>query len=207
MRKSKYGYILLALLVATGFAGTITPSTISGKERNYAVNLMKDTKAGVFKSVKGLSRAQLDFKAAPGKWSVRECSFHIALSEKNLWDALENSLKQPANAEKRCEIKLTDEQWVRMMEDRNCNIKTSRTLEAKSAHWKNLDEALGYFKNLRNEHIKYVKNTTEDLRNHVVEMPFGTLDCYQLCLVVAAYSRRHTQQLNEMKTESDFPKE
>src|SRR6267142_29864 len=104
MRKSKYGYLLLVLLVATGLAGTITSTSITNKERKYATGLMKDTKADLIKSVKGLSETQLNFKAAADKWSVKECVFHIALSEKNLWDMVEASLKQPANPEKRSEI-------------------------------------------------------------------------------------------------------
>jgi len=207
MRKSKYGYLLLALLVATGLAGTITSTSITNKERKYAAGLMKDTKADLMKSTKGLSETQLNFRAAPDKWSVKECVFHIALSEKNLWDLVETSLKQPANPEKRSEIKMTDEQLVKMMEDRSFKVKTSESFEPKNATWKNIDEALDYFKDLRGEHIKYIKNTTEDLRNHVVKMPFGSLDCYQVCLMMASHSNRHTQQLNEVKADVNFPKQ
>jgi len=207
MRKSKYGYLLLVLLVATGLAGTITSTSITNKERKYAASLMKDTKADLMKSTKGLSETQLNFRAAPDKWSVKECVFHIALSEKNLWDLVETSLKQPANPEKRSEIKMTDEQLVKMMEDRSFKVKTSESFEPKNATWKNIDEALDYFKDLRGEHIKYIKNTTEDLRNHVVKMPFGSLDCYQVCLMMASHSNRHTQQLNEVKADVNFPKQ
>jgi len=207
MRKSRYGYLLLALLVTTGLAGTITSTSINNKERKYAAGLMKDTKGDLIKSVKGLSETQLNFKAAPDKWSVKECIFHIALAEKNLWDMVENSMKQPANPEKRAEIKMTDEQLVKMMEDRSFKVKTSEPFEPKNATWKTLDEAVDYFKDLRAEHIKYIKNTTEDMRNHVVKMPFGSLDCYQICLMVASHSNRHTQQLNEVKTDANFPKQ
>jgi hypothetical protein len=206
MRRRKYGYILLALLVITGLAGTIT-SSISGKERKLVVNLMKETKGDVVKSVKGLSPAQLDFKASPEKWSVKECVYHIALAENNLWQMLETSLKQPANPEKRSEIKVTDDQLVKMMEDRSFKVKTSEAFEPKNAPWKNMDEALESFKTTRANHIKYLKNTTEDLRNHVLQMPFGSLDCYQLCLMIASHSNRHTQQLNEVKTDINFPKQ
>ena len=207
MRRSKYGYILLALLVITGLAGTITSTSISSKERKFVVNLMKETKGGVIKSVKGLSTAQLDFKAAPDKWSVKECVYHISLAENNLWQMLETGLKQPANPEKRSGIKMTDDQLVKMMEDRSFKVKTTEALEPKNATWKSLDEALESFKATRANHIKYLKNTTEDLRNHVLQMPFGSLDCYQLCLMIASHSNRHTQQLNEVKADINFPKQ
>jgi len=198
--------MLLALLVVTGFAGTITSTSISSKERKLVVNLMKDTKSDVIKSVKGLSPSQLEFKAAPDRWSIKECVYHIALAENNLWQMLETGLKQPANPEKRSEIKMTDEQLIKMLEDRSFKVKTSESFEPKNAVWKNLDEAIENFKGSRANHVKYLKNTTEDLRNHVIQMPFGSLDCYQLCLMIAAHSNRHTQQLNEVKTDVNFPK-
>jgi len=205
MRRSKYGYLLLALLVTTGLAGTITSTSISNKERKYAATLMKDTKSDLMKAVKGLSKEQLNFKSAPDHWSVKECVFHIAIAEKNLWNIVENSLKQPANPEKRAEIKLTDEALVSLIENRNYKLKSNESLELKNASWKNVDEALDDFKALRAEHIKYIKSTTEDLRNHVVDMKIGKLDCYQLCLMIGSYSNRHIQQLNEVKANSNFP--
>ena len=71
---------------------------------------------------------------------------------------------------------------------------------------KNLEEAIEDFKNNRTAHIKYIKATSEDLRNHFVQMSFGLLDCYQLCLMISSHTNRHTQQLNEVKTDPGFPK-
>ena len=207
MLKRTMGRSLLTLLVITGLAGTINDFSLSKKERKSAISLMKDTKTDVLKTVKGLSAAQLNFKAAPDKWSVKECVYHIAISEKNLWDLLESTMKAQANPEKRSEIKMTDEQLIKMMEDRSFKVKTQEAFEPKNTPYKSLDEALDAFKERRQEHIKYLKSSTEDLRNHVVQMPFGSLDCYQICLMIAAHSNRHTQQINEVKADPAFPKE
>ena len=205
MRRSKYGYLLLALLVITGFAGTITSTSITSKERKFAANHLKDTKTDLLKTVKGLSQAQLDFKASPDRWSIKECTYHIAIAEKNIWQMLEAALKEPVNPEKRSEIKLTDEEVIAMLEDRSKKIKTTESFEPKNTPYKTLDEALESFKSSRADHIKYIKNTTEDLRNHVAQMPFGWIDCYQLCLLMSAHSNRHTQQIEEVKADPGFP--
>ena len=205
MQKRKYGYILLTLLVISGLAGTPSDNTLSKKERKYVVDLMKDTRADVLKSIKDLSEAQLNFKSAKDQWSVKECVYHIAISEKNLWNMIETSMKTPANPEKRSEIKVTDEQLVKMLQDRSFKVKTVEQFEPKNTPYKSLDEALTDFKINRASHIKYVKSTTEDLRNHVVQMPFGWLDCYQVCLMISAHSNRHTQQINEVKKTAGFP--
>src|SRR5689334_20369531 len=109
MRRSKYGYLLPALLVITGLAGTINPTSISGKERKFAASNLKDTRNNVIASVQGLSKVQAEFKAPVCQCSIKECTERIAVSEKNLWDLLQESLKQPANPAKRSQIKWTDE--------------------------------------------------------------------------------------------------
>jgi len=200
------GRLLLTLLVISGLAGTLKSTSISKKERKYGTTLMKDTKSDILKSIKGLSDAQLDFRAAPDKWSVKECVYHIAGAEKLLWSLLEGTMKAPANPEKRTEIKVTDEQFVKMMEDRSMKAHAPEPIQPKNTGYKSLDEALDDFKKNRAEHIQYLKTTTEDLRNHVVQLPFGYIDCYQLCLMIAAHSNRHTQQLKEVIANAGFPK-
>jgi DinB superfamily len=200
------GRLLLTLLVISGLAGTLKNTSISKKERKYGTTLMKDTKSDFLKSVKGLTDAQLDFKAAPEKWSVKECAYHIAGAEKLLWSLLEGTMKAPANPEKRAEIKVTDEQFVKMIEDRSMKAQAPEPIQPKNTGYKSLEEALDDFKKNRMEHIQYLKTTTEDLRNHVAQLPFGYIDCYQLCLMIAAHSNRHTQQLREVMANPGFPK-
>ena len=206
MIKRTMGRFLLTILVITGLAGTINNTSISKSERKSALNLMKDTRNEVLRSVKGLTNAQLNFKAAPDRWSIKECMYHIAISEKNLWGLLEMTMKSPANPEKRTEIKVTDDAFIRMIEDRTNKVKTSEPFEPKNTPYKTLGEAVDAFKAMRADHIKYMKSTTEDLRNHVVQMPFGMIDCYQLSLMVAAHDNRHRQQIDEVKADPGFPK-
>lgn len=205
MQKRKYGYILLTLLVISGLAGTPSGNTLSKKERKFAVEQMKDSRADVVKSVKDLTEAQLNFRPGQDQWTIKECIYHIAISERNLGNLIEATMKSPANPEKRSEIKLTDEELVRRMQDRSFKVKTKEQFEPKNTPYKNLDEALTDFKINRISHIKYVKSTTEDLRNHVTQMSFGWIDCYQICLMISAHSNRHIQQINEVKNSADFP--
>ena len=206
MLKRTIGRSLLALLVITGLAGTINDSSLSKKERKYAISLMRETRDGAIKSTRGLSDAQLNYKATPEKWSVKECMYHIAGAEKLLWSLFENSMKGPANPEKRSEIKVTDDQLVKMIENRTVKAQAPEPIQPKNTGFNTLDDALEDFKKNRLDHIKYLKNSTEDLRNHVLQMPFGWIDCYQLSLMIAAHSNRHTQQINEVKANPGFPK-
>lgn len=178
---------------------------LSKKERKFAADYLKNTRADLQDAVKGLNAAQLTYKMSADKWSVQECVYHIAISEKNLWAMLESSMKGPATPEKKKDLTITDEQVITMIEDRTNKRKTSGPLEPENTAYKSFDEAMNDFKNARTAHIKYIKATSEDLRNHFVQMSFGLLDCYQLCLMISAHTSRHTQQLKEVKAAAGYP--
>lgn len=205
MLKRTTGRLLITLLVITGLAGTINNNSLNKDERKYAIGLMKETYKDALKAVKGLSEDQLNYRTSPERWSVKECFYHIAAAENGLWSMLEGAMKAPANPEKRAEIKVTDEQFVAMIKDRTQKAQAPEPFQPKNIKYKSLEEAIADFKASRTAHIKYMKTSTEDLRNHVVQMPFGWVDCYQVYLLLGAHSNRHTQQMNEVKASSGFP--
>jgi hypothetical protein len=205
MLKRTFGRSLLGLLVITGLAGTLKDNSISKKERKHALGMLKETKEDAIDACKGLSDAQLNFKANPEKWSVKECMYHIAGAEKTLWTFFENAMKAPANPEKRAEIKWSDEELVQKIQDRSKKATAPEMIQPKNTGFNSFDEALTSFKDSRANHIKYLRTSTEDLRNHVIQMPFGHIDGYQFLLFMAAHSNRHTQQMNEVKAATGFP--
>lgn len=179
---------------------------LTAQERDYAVQFLKETESGVFDAVKSLNGEQSTFKPAADKWSVEDCVKHIAAAEKVLWAMIEESLKHPANPEKREGIKFTDQQLIKAVEDRSQKSKTFEALEPANSHYKTMAEALASFKEEREKLITFVKSTREDLRNHVSVLPIGTYDAYQFILLISAHSNRHTQQIEEIKANIDFPK-
>jgi hypothetical protein len=180
--------------------------TLSKKERQNAIKLLKDTENDVLSKLKGLSEAQLKFKPAPDRWSVEECLKHIAVTEQALWQMTSGTLKQPANPDKRSEIKMTDEQLITMLEDRTQKKQTMDQFKPENTPYKSADDAVASFKGDREKLIGYVRSTQEDLRNHVATMPFGMIDCYQLILFIGAHSNRHAQQIAEVMADPGFPK-
>jgi uncharacterized damage-inducible protein DinB len=206
MHKRNTGYILLALLVATGLASQVYNPTITQKERSFLHSDLKSTKKHLLEAVNHLSEEQLNFHPAAGSWSVADCIRHIALAEENIWQIAEAGIKQPAAPEKRVNIKVTDEQLVTMVKDRSKKAQAPEVLQPASAKWKSTGDALGAFKGSRARLMKYVKTTTQDLRNHVIEDVTGTLDAYQMLLLISAHTDRHTQQIREIMSNPKFPK-
>jgi hypothetical protein len=194
----------VSALLLFGFANK--PASVSDQERKYASDLLLQTEAGVFNSISGLSDAQLNFKPAPDKWSVLDCVKHIAVTEGALWQMTNGAITAAANPDKRADVKATDEQVVQMIESREKKVKTAPPMEPQNTSYKSLDEALKSFVENRSKLINYVKTTDADLRNHVVTMPFASFDSYQMILFIGAHSNRHTQQIEEVKADPNFPK-
>jgi hypothetical protein len=206
MLKRTMGLSLLGLLVISGLAGTMTNNTLTKAERNKALVMMKDTRAELATILKGLNRNQLNYRAEKGKRNIRECVFHIAVSENKLWSLLEHAMKAPSSPARRAEVIMDDEELVAHVEDRSEDGKAYDPFLATQNTYKTYGKALAAFKNYRTDHIKYLRTSTEDLRNHVVRLSFGTIDCYQLCLVIASHTNRHYQEIKELMNNPGFPK-
>ena len=196
----------LSLALYQGNAQQKSTNMLTTSERETAIQLLKQTEAGVFDAAKGLSEAQLNYKASPDKWSVAECIKHIAAAEKELWAMAEPALTQTANPEKRADIKFNDDDLVKAVEDRTHKSKTFAALEPANSPYKTVPEALAAFKAGRERLIALVKNTKVDLRDHVLVLSVGTYDSYQFILLIGALSNRHTQQIDEVKASINFPK-
>lgn len=204
MLKRTTGRVLLALLVITGLAGTLKNSSLSQKERKQAVSLIRNSRNEVLKSVHGLSPAQTSFKPSKGL-SIGELIVNMTLLEKKCSDDIKAAMNQPANAENRLKITLTDDQLLNGLNAPPVLSKTPMSADTR-ALLKNPDEALKRFISIRDHDIRYIRTSTEDLRNHVVPASVGWIDCYQYYLFLADQTGYFVEKINEVKASRGFPK-
>lgn len=197
---------LITMIAILGLVAFQADPTISRKERKTAAGFLRESEKNVMKALGNLSEEQLKFKPGPDKWSVQDCMMHIAASEKMLWGMVEQSIKAAANPEKRSEVKWTDEQVMKNIEDRSTKVKTFPPLEPPNTGYRNIDEAVASFRENRGKLIDYVKSTQEDLRNHVSALPVGSFDAYQMILFIGAHSNRHVIQMREVMNDPAFPR-
>ena len=198
--------LFLILSVPLLFSFVITDIELTQKERDDAVSYFKETQKALADEIKGLSANQLKWKPADSVWSVTDCIEHIALSEKNLFDWAMGTLKAEANPSKRAELKRSDEEIKKMITDRSFRVKTREGF-IPTGQFGDAKQTMKVFDERREALIKYVKETKDDLRNHFAESPFGLVDTYQLLLFLSAHTKRHTLQIEELKTNSNFPKQ
>jgi DinB superfamily len=203
--------LIMAVLAIFGFTRSgksqfHSGNTLTQEERSFAVKYMEETRDGLIKDLEGLSQNQLQFRTAPDRWSIADCVEHIAISESFLFQAVQMSLKKEAEPGKRDSIKVSDEQLIKALTDRSHKAQAPEMLKP-TGRFKSTGDALAAFLEQRNKNIEYVKTTNDDLRNHFFSHPLlGTIDDYQLLLLITAHSRRHTLQLEEVKADAGFPK-
>lgn len=199
------GRYLLTLLVITGLAGTLKDNTLRSGERKYALNLMKDSYRETTSALADLSDKQLGFRTDKKAWSVRDCFYHLVATEQVLWSLFEKLMRSPANPEKRRLIRHSDRHWLALAEQDGNPLLGTAEPDPSITGYRNFRQAWNRFRKNRLHHIRYMRTSTEDLRNHVIELPSGWVDGYQLYLLIAAHSRFHSRQIMAIKSHPGFP--
>ena len=197
---------LIILTVISLFGFKPVDKTITKEERDFAIQYMEQTRDAILQDVKGLTPAQLNFKADSTRWSVAQCVEHIALAENGIMMGIQMGLQSPADPSKRDSVKLTDQQVMNFLTDRSRKFQAPEMLKP-DGKFGSYQAALDSFIERRNRNIQYVTTTQDDLRDHYFIIPgIAYLDDYQAVLFLTAHSKRHTLQLEEVKANPAFPK-
>jgi len=189
---------LSALLLTGLFAQT-------AEDRTKAVAYLQKTEAGVIDAAKGLSPAQLNFKAAPYRWSVAEVLEHIAAAEDMLMGMVHDQVMKAPAAPAAEDAKATDAFVLAALPDRSHKLQAPEPLKPTN-RFGSPEGSLKHFEASRGATIAFASDT-KDLREHAIDSPLGKkLDGYQWLLFIAAHSERHTKQILEVKADPNFPK-
>lgn len=198
--------ILFACSVLILCSFVTTKNNLHRDEKTFLISQFENTKANLLSNIQGLSDEQMHYKTAPDRWSVSECLEHIILTEKGLFGMEQEFIKQPANPEKREDIKVTDEDLLKGISDRSQKAKAPEMFTP-AGRFATTADAVNAFSLKRDSIIAYIKDTDDDLRNHVMtQTPGGAMDTYQFMLLISAHSARHTKQIEEVKADPGFPK-
>jgi hypothetical protein len=177
---------------------------MSDTDREHLLVHFQMTTQMVAEEVRGLSPAQLEWKASPDRWSIREVVSHLAVAEPDYWRELQKAVKAAPNMkDKKSANSDADIMWYGI--DRVVHTKTGGGHE-KVDTYKDLGEALGKFQALRATEIDYVKTTNDDLRAHSFGEYGEVIDSWQWALEISTHSERHLNQIREIKNDPNFPK-
>jgi hypothetical protein len=207
LRKNTHRGLPLLVLTLTVclFSAPLSAAPMTDRDREHLMVHFEMTTQMVGELVRGLSPAQLEYKASPDRWSIREVVSHLAVAEPDYWREIQKALKAaPDMATKKSSATDADIMWYGI--DRVVHTKTGGGHE-KVDTYKDMGEALGKFQALRATMIQYIKTTNDDMRAH----SFGeggpeVIDCWQWMLEISTHAERHIQQIREIKNEANFPK-
>jgi DinB superfamily/Polyketide cyclase / dehydrase and lipid transport len=180
-------------------------ATISENERIKMQEILKNSMFEFNEAVNRLSESQLNFRPAPGKWTIAECIEHITLAELDFPNILKKEIQKPVNADLRRKIKINDDEIQPKMTSKKWKAKTPERFKP-SNKFANAKEAITVFQNQRNKTIAFIDTTKYDLRNRYWKHPLtGKIDLYQTLLLMSAHLERHIAQIETVKKSWDFP--
>jgi hypothetical protein len=189
---------LLLVLVMSVFALPAF-AQLTQTERDFAISYLKATHNNIVETVKSLPEESFNYKPENGGWSVSNALEHILLTETAFFGMAQGTL---ANDETMSDQDLSgkDGVLIGMLANRGTKVKTAAPFEP-SGKWDSKEKMLAELEKSRNNLVEFLKTTKADLRGHVTTIPIGEVDVYQIMLIMAAHSQRHTFQMQEVLAE------
>jgi hypothetical protein len=190
----------IAVVIALD-AGLLVGAPMTQRDRENLVSHLQMTESWLVDEVSRLSPAQLNFRMAPGKWTVAEVVDHLVIADPTYWQLFQDGMKQPS---KHLEKQATDADVLWYGINRTQHQKTEATKDPKGRAI-DIRTALESFRKLHSMMLDYARSTKDDLRGHTVQ-EWG-VDAYQCLLEISTHTQRHILQIREIKADPGFPKQ
>ena len=194
--------LILSLLVALPL---LAGEPMTDAEKSALVANLEKSSANFQKSIEGVTEAQWNYKAAPDRWSLAECSEHIIAAESFIRGAIAGSLKEPAAAEALADAR-KDGMIEAVVLDRSKKFQAPEPLQPNAKKFATPAEAIAAFQAERAKTIE-LSQGSGDLRAHAAPHPVaGSLDAYSWFIFLSAHTGRHTLQIEEVKEDANYPR-
>ncbi|MBV6646544.1 MAG: DinB family protein, partial [Cyclobacteriaceae bacterium] len=185
-------------IMAVGAIGNLAAQKgkISQSERAFIQNYLKITQEELVETLAKVGDDIWNKRPADGGWTVAECMEHIITAEGAIFMQLTKSLEAEANNE--LSTKAQDGWLLAKIADRGVKVNTPLP---PAGNGKSKSEMLAEFESSRSNIAEFLEDKSLQLRNHFGRSPYGPADAYQLLIVIAGHSMRHTSQIVEILSE------
>jgi uncharacterized damage-inducible protein DinB len=178
---------------------------MSPAERELALRHLAESRDRLLRMAQGLTREQLHYCAAPGRWTVAECLEHIVMVEGRIFDRIQKALEDGPDPSKRSALEGQDDALVAGAANRVGRLQAPEVL-VPTGRWPD-EQLLQEFEAARERTRDFAASTQADLRRHFFKHPmFGDLDLYQWLLMISAHCDRHSAQSEEVMASPEFPR-
>ena len=194
-------YLIPALWLS--LAAAPAPVTeLTAMERQRLVAHLEMTAGWLTDEVSRLSRAQLEFRRAPGTWSVLEVLDHLVVTGDIYWEDLQRAVRAGPSTRTGVSGLSQDVDILWYGIDRT-NREQAIPPEMPKGQVRDLQAGLAEYRKHHARLLQYVRTTKDDLRNRFVERQ--RCDAYQWALLITTHEQRHILQIREIKADPKFP--
>jgi len=178
---------------------------MTSAERELLLKNLAESRERLLRMAKNLSREELHYRPAPGRWTVAECVEHIVTVEKRLLGAIQKTLETAPDSSKRSAMDGQDEALIAGLVARVTRFQAPEPV-VPTGRWPD-EQLLQEFEAARLQTRDFAAITTADLRRHFFKHPvIGELDLYQWLLLIAGHCDRHRVQSEEVMASPGFPR-
>ncbi|HEX6879338.1 MAG TPA: DinB family protein [Terriglobales bacterium] len=178
----------------------MSSTTTGTSEKEYLLSLLEKGKQQYLASLSDVDEHGAVVRVAEGKWTILEIAEHVAVAERQMVSLL-TKMGKPGEAPRE-----KDALMLAAQENREQKRQAPEPSHPKG-RFSSLNEAREAFLSYREATLAFVDSNSADLRAKVVEHPIaGTIDGYQLFLVIASHPARHAKQIEEIKTHPAYPR-
>ena len=174
------------------------------EDRKYLLNKLITTRDSLVTETENLSDTQWNFREAPGRWTIKEVTEHIAIWELLLMHEVSKGLgagPQPQWTSK------PDSVYVNFILEEKPHISVEYTKPFTYTLPLGLNTGknnLAWFLKMRNESIGYIKTAEEDLRMYYLKQTRPNV--HQVYITIFGHCQRHLRQIRKIKANAGYPK-
>ncbi|MBI2680194.1 MAG: DinB family protein [Candidatus Solibacter usitatus] len=171
-------------------------------ERQLAIEHLIDGRDSLLTAIADLSDAQAHFKPDAGRWSIAECTEHVAITGDALLALVQKGVPNPQG------VALDPAKYGRLaaaLVDRSRKF-PAPDLMVPTGRFASIAGARAYFLESHERVMTYTLQCQIDLRRHFTMHPLlGEMDCFRCLLLLALHPARHAAQICEIKLDPRFP--
>ncbi|HYA17638.1 MAG TPA: DinB family protein [Bryobacteraceae bacterium] len=175
-------------------------------ERQQVLEQFAASELHLLRLIDGLSPEQLQFRTAPGRWSIGEIIEHVIAVEQRILRAIGKMTAQPSTRTERPDPTEKDQALWLGVTNRETRLEAPEPVHP-AGKFLVVVEAVEQLRGTRARTLEFVSITDADLRGHVIpHIAFGELDLYQWLIVLSLHGSRHAAQIEEILADPAFPK-
>ncbi len=169
-------------------------------ERERLLAHLEMTASWLTDEISTLSQAQLEFRRAPGTWSILENLEHLVVVAPIYWEDLQRAVRGKPSGR---DLAAADAAILWYGINRT-NREIALTAENPRGELRDVKAGLAEYRKHHVRLLQYVRTTKDDLRDRYVDRQGS--DAYQWALLISTHEQRHILQIREVKADPKFPK-